>query len=179
MGHQSAGRSGWLIALSLALVLLACLPPMLVDLAKRDSTHTMENIALLSAQETWLRQQGYYDLPADPNAWVMPTRNGSPRVTKPPMLVWLNLLAWWDLDPYTASVDLVTYRARLVAVGMALILIASTFWAGLTLADRRLAVLAALAAGSMWFLQRQGRTASYDIHLAAWSSLAMAAGLWA
>lgn len=163
----------------LLLVLLICLPPLLVRLGERDSTHTMEQIALLSSQDTWLRQRGYLDVERDPNAWLMPTRNGSPRVTKPPLLVWLNLLAWSNLAPEAASVDTLTYRARLVSVGMALLLVASVFWAGLTLGDRKLAFLSALVAGTMLVLQRQAHTASYDIHFAAWAALAVAATLWA
>ena len=158
--------------------LVVALPPLLTDLGGRDSTHTMENIALLSSQEVFLRQHGWHDLPADPDAWLMPTRNGVPRLEKPPLLVWLHLLAWADLEPATADAALLTHRARLVAAAMGLLTIAATFWAGASLGSLTTATIAALVLASSWFVQRQGRTASYDIHVTAWATLALAALLW-
>lgn len=166
----------WLLLIA---VLLVCLPPMLIGLGERDSTHTMEDISLLSSQETWLRQRGHIQIEKDPNAWLMPSRNGEPRVTKPPLLVWTHMLAWWDLEPATSTVSQLAHRARLVAVVMGLILIVSAFWAGGTLGDPKLAVMAGLVAGVNIFVQRQARTASYDIHMAAWASLSVASALWA
>ncbi|MCG8510549.1 MAG: glycosyltransferase family 39 protein, partial [Rhodospirillales bacterium] len=178
MFDESDARPGRTVLLLLA-VLAICLPAMLVDLAARDSTHTMENIAVLSAQETWLRQVGYKDIEAAPDAWLMPTRNGEPRVTKPPMYVWTTVLGWIGLDPDTATAEQIIWRARFVSVVMGVVLIASIFWMGLSLEGRRLAVVAALAAGAMWFVQRQARTASYDIHMTAWVALSLAGALWA
>ncbi len=162
----------------IAIVLLSAMV-MCIRLGHRDSTHTMENITLLSSQETWLRQQGYLDIEKEPDAWLMPTRNGRPRVTKPPMVVWLNMLSWCDLEPLEADVEVLVFRARLVSVVMGVIMLAAIYWSGLSLGDTRTAVLGAIAAGSMWFLQRQSRTASYDIHMAAWVSLSLAGALWA
>ena len=70
-------------------------------------------------------------------------------------------------------------RARVVTVIIGLIMLAAVFWIGVTLADLKLAALATLVVGSTWFFQRQARTASYDIHVAAWATLAVAAALWA
>lgn len=170
-----AGRA-WAV---LGLILAACAVPLVVSLELQDTRHTMETIALMSSQETWLRQHGWQDIEADPQAWLMPTRNGEPRIVKPPMLVWLHMLAWWDLSPGTSTIEQLTQRARLVAAGLGLVLVGATYWAGLTLGGLRLATTAGLAAGSMWFVQYQSRTASYDIHMAAWASVAVAAGVWA
>src|SRR5206468_558268 len=111
--------------------------------------------------------------------WLTPSFNGTTRVTKPPMLVWLNMLSWSDLDLATSTPDQLVLRARLVSVTLALLTLGSTFWIGLTLADYKLAVLAAMIAGSNILLRRQARFAAYDIHLTAWATLAVAAAFWA
>jgi hypothetical protein len=160
--------------LALVLVLLVCLPPLLIDLGHRVSTHTMENVALVTSQETWLRWHE-----GEPGAWLVTSNDTLPRVEKPPMLTWLNFLAWSDLTPQTSTPVQLTYRARLVTVVLGLIMLASVFWMGYTLGDLRMAAVATLIAGSMFFLQRQARWASYDIHFVTWVTLAIAAALWA
>jgi 4-amino-4-deoxy-L-arabinose transferase-like glycosyltransferase len=158
----------------LAGVLVACLAPMLVGLGARDSTHTMENVAVVVSQETWLR---WHD--GEPLAWLVTFNDSRPRVEKPPFLTWLHFIGWADLDPDTAEPVRLIHRARLVAVLLGLLMLASIFWLGVTLADVRLGVIAALVAGSTVFFERQARTASYDIHFAAWATLAVAGALWA
>jgi len=158
----------------IALVLLLCAPPLLLNVGKPDPVRIMESLSFLTSQETWLRMHH-----GESEAWKMPSWNGEPRIQKPPMLVWMNLLAWRDLDPATAGVDALTLRARILAVGFALLAIAATFWMGMTLGGTRLATLAALITGSSLIFIRQSRIASYDTHLMGWATLAVAAGLWA
>jgi 4-amino-4-deoxy-L-arabinose transferase-like glycosyltransferase len=171
---SSRPRSILLSWLMLVLCLALCAPPLFVGLRHRPSTHTMEHIALLSSQETWIRQHA-----GEGRAWLMPTNNGIARIVKPPMLVWLNLAAWTDLKPGAATPEALLFRARLISIATGLAMIAGIFWLGRTLGDLRLAVLSALSAGAMLFLQRQMRTASYDIEFTAWATLAVAAGTWA
>lgn len=167
----------------LLLLVVVSLPPLAVALGRGDSNHTMENITVLTSQEAWLRVHGSPRdaLQPDPNAWLLPTRDLRPRLVKPPGAVWAQLLTFTGLRPGDAGAtpqNLVA-RARWSSVAAALVMIVSVFWLGNLLGGRRLAWAAALAAASMWFVQRQGRTASYDIHLAAWSALAAASGAWA
>lgn len=157
----------------LAALLFFCLPSTLVKIGHSDSTNTMENIAVLSAQETWMRQQA-----GESDAWLMPSVNEKPRVTKPPMLVWLDMIAWKGMTIDDGIEELI-WRARLVSVFTGLVMLASIYWIGLTLGDRRFAVMALLVAGSMWFVQRQSRYASYDIQFTAWATLSVASALWA
>lgn len=166
----------WLILLG---ILVLCAIPMLTAIGQTDSKRTMENIAVLSAQETWLRQHGWEDIPADPNAWLMPTRNGNPRIVKPPMVVWIDMLAWTGLTPETSTAEQLIARARIASVGMGLLTVACVFWIGCVLRDHKLAIISALAAGSCLFLQRQARIASYDMHMTAWATLAVASAIWA
>lgn len=159
--------------LALLLALVACLTPLLVGLGESETT-SMEKLALVISQETWMRQHA-----GESGAWLRPSFNGKTRVTKPPMLVWLHFLAWADLDPANSTPDQLMLRARLVSVPLAIVLLVSTAWLGLTLGDLQLAVLALLIAGSNVLLRHQARFASYDIHLAAWATLSVASALWA
>lgn len=158
----------WRALLLLALVL----PPLLSGLYTSDCLYHMEVRALASSQETWLRQQ------EDPQAWLLPTWNGAPRVNKPPLVVWMNLLAWTGLPPDTPVDDLV-YRARLVGVGLALLTLLAVVWAGFTLGSGALGFAAAAVTGTSLFFIRQMRLASYDTYLVAFCAIAVAAVLWA
>jgi len=172
--HQTL--AAWVLLLG---VLIVCAVPMLVAIGHNDSRRTMENIAVLSAQETWLRQHGWQDIPPDPNAWLMPTRNGNPRIVKPPMVIWVDMLAWTGLTPETSTAQQLVARARMASVGMGLLTVAGVFWIGCVIGDRKLALMSALAAGTCLFLQRQARIASYDMHMTGWATLAVASSIWA
>jgi 4-amino-4-deoxy-L-arabinose transferase-like glycosyltransferase len=173
---QPQTATAWLMLLA---VLVVCAVPMLVTVGHADSKRTMENIAVLSAQETWLRQHGWQDIPADPDAWLMPTRNGNPRIVKPPMVIWMDMLAWTGLTPETSTADQLIYRARVVSVAMGLLTVAGVFWIGCVLRNHKLAVLSALTAGTCLFLLKQARIASYDMHMTGWATLAVASAIWA
>jgi 4-amino-4-deoxy-L-arabinose transferase-like glycosyltransferase len=168
--HASPARA-WLALLA---ILIVCAPSLLLGIKVRLSTHTMENVALVTSQETWLRMAE-----GESKAWLVSMNDGVARLEKPPMLAWLSLLAWSDLDPATATPQQLTFRARCVTAALGLMMLAAIFWMGRTLGDLRMAALAALAVGSTLFFQRQSRTASYDIHFVAWTTLAVASGLWA
>src|SRR6185503_14978472 len=109
----------------------------------------------------------------------VPWVNDQPRARKPPLVVWLNMLVWTGLDANRDTPSIMILRARLVAASLALVMIASTFWIGCVLRDRQLGLIAAAVLGTMVLFQVQGRMASYDIHVCAWSTLAVAAALWA
>ncbi len=173
---RGGALTDWLLLLA---VLVVCAVPMMVAVGRGDSKRTMENIAVLSAQETWLRQHGWQDIEADPQAWLMPTRNGNPRIVKPPLVIWMDMLAWTGLTPETSTTEQLIHRARLVTVGMGLVVVAGVYLIGLVLGDRKLAVMAALAAGTSLFLLRQARIASYDMHMTGWATLTVASALWA
>jgi len=179
----------------LALTILICVVPLLISLGRPGPQHNMEGLALLSAQETWTRQrQGEAD------AWLIPTQNGEIRVRKPPMLVWIDMLAWSELDPRTSHWHEIIWRARLVTVTLSVVMMLATFWIGRTLGQtptsgnepiqesascfamgdhNALGLLATMIMGSMLLVQQQARMASYDMHLAAWATLSVAAAIWA
>lgn len=157
-----------------ALAFLLCLLPVLVHYDKTEPTRIMENLSIMSSQETWLRQHA-----GEKDAWVIPSYNGAPRIHKPPLLVWVNLLAWADLSPDTADLMRLVGRARLVSVGLAWLTLLSVFWAGHTLGGWRYGLLGVVATGTQFLFIRQARFATYDNFLLGWGTLAVAAGLWA
>src|SRR4051812_41179269 len=107
---SSAGQrppySGW----AMLGILMAMFGAFIVDVGLPNPERSMERICMATSQETWIRQRT-----GEPNAWMTPTiAGGALRVRKPPLLVWLNMAAWSDLDPETASVVQLTFRARVV-----------------------------------------------------------------
>jgi 4-amino-4-deoxy-L-arabinose transferase-like glycosyltransferase len=162
-------RSGWPRLLLLALV---ALPPLFVGLGAGDSDYHMEVRALQSAQETWLRQS------LDPLAWLMPTWNGEPRINKPPLAVWIDLLAWSDLPP-SARIDQLIWRARAAAAALASLLVLAVYLTGRRLRDDAFGGLAAAATATTLFFLRQARLASYDTYFMALAGIAVCGGLCA
>lgn len=134
----------------------------------------MENLSIWTSQETWLRVHD-----TDPRAWIVPSWNGQPRVNKPPLLVWANLLAWADLSPATADLPTLIRRARWLGAGFALLALLATAWAGWGVGGPRLAWLSALIGGTAFLFVRQARYATYDTHLLGWLTLSVAAALHA
>ncbi len=161
------------------LVLLLSLSPLLINLARRPVMRVMERVAMASSQETWLRAQGSPTVEKVTGSWILPSYNGTPRVRKPPLFVWLNMLAWTGLSTADTPPTVLIQRARLVSGCMALLLLAGVFCTGRILKDNQTGLIAAMATATIWFVQREARTAAYDIHMVAWVALAMAAALWA
>ncbi len=159
----------------LVLALAALLPPYLIYLGQPSPVRSMETICMHTSVETWLRgQEGEVD------AWQTPSlRGGLPRIEKPPLLVWLNLLAWHGLDPATSSVETLAWRARAVTVALVLLGAAAAGAAGCLLAGRRAGLLASLITGTIFLVIKQGHYATYDAQLMGWAALAVVAGLWA
>lgn len=145
-------------------------PALAAGLTRSDVTYHMEAMTLAPSQETWQRQRG-----GESDAWLLPSLYDRPRVNKPPLTVWANMLAWTGLDQ-AAPTDVLVARARILAVALSILAVLATGWAGLSLGNRRLAVAAMLVMASMLLFLRQGRLASYDTYLLAWCTLSVAAG---
>lgn len=169
---RQSNQPGAIAHLLALLILLASTGlTMSIGLGGRDSTHTMENVAVACAQETWLR---WHD--GDALSLYVTSNSEIRRIRKPPMLVWLDMAVWADQVPERAEPSTLLLRARMVTLFLALLMVASIYWSANTLRGFRFAILSGLIAATTLLLQRQGRTASYDIHMAAWTALA-AAGL--
>lgn len=163
-------HSGWI---QILLLLAVTVPPLVAGLGASDCEFHMEVRTMATAQETWLRQQ------VDPQAWLIPTWNGAPRVNKPPLTVWLNMLVWTGLDPQTTGVDVLVYRARLVAAALAVLALLATWRMGAHLHSTRYGLLAAAITGTSLLFLRNARMASYDTYLLVFSTFAMASAVWA
>ncbi len=155
------------------LLLAVIIPPLFIALGDPDCEFHMEVRTIAASQETWLRQQH------DPSAWMIPSWNGAPRVNKPPLTVWINMLGWSGLDPATTSVDTLVYRARLIAAGLSLVALLALCALGASLHSARFGFLAAAITGTSLLFLRNARMASYDTYLLTFCTLAMAAGIGA
>lgn len=160
-------RIAWLM---FGLVLMTILP-MTVSLRTGDAVRHMEVMTLVTGQETWMRYHA-----GDRNAPLEPSWNGRPRIRKPPLTIWLNMLAWTGLTPEDSAAQDLVGRARILALGFVAMALLSTVWMGRMIGGRDFGGVAALIAGANFFLVRQARIASYDTHLLGWTALAVAAG---
>ncbi len=164
----TGGWRWWVIGLVLLL-------PLVVAYDRTEPARIMENLSVMSSQDTWLRVHA-----GEEHAWLVPSWNGRPRINKPPLLVWMNLLAWSDLTPDTAPLETLVARARLVAVGFAVLALCGVYGAGRTLfGDRDRARLAAAMTGTMLLFVKQTHYAAYDTHLLGWLTLSVAVALHA
>lgn len=160
--------SGLLVAIAVSA------PALLIALGTPDVTHDHEASALIRSRETWQRI-----VAGVPLAWLAPVANGEPALDAPPLTVWLHIAAWWDLNPATASADILVLRARLVTFAAALLALGATFWAGMSVSGVRAARLAAMALGTTLLFIHESRYAGSEVVLLAWTTLAIAASLWA
>ncbi|MBV1928818.1 MAG: hypothetical protein KUG81_04835 [Gammaproteobacteria bacterium] len=138
----------------------------------------MENITLASSCDTFLEMHGSHDLPQNKNAWIVPTFNGGPRYNKPPLAIWVNLLAWSDLTPATTNPRQLMTRARIASVMVGFLMIASIYWLGLSVGNIHTGLLSALFVSTTILFQKQARLSSYDIYLASFATFSVAAAWW-
>src|SRR5215510_9807487 len=107
-GQGAMRHAGW----AMAGILVAMLAAYSINVGRPSPDRSMEKICMASSQETWMRQRS-----GETSAWKTPTINGGElRIQKPPLLIWLNIAAWSDIDPETAQVDELAFRARLVTI---------------------------------------------------------------
>lgn len=163
---QTVWASAWRL-------LLLTAPLLLAGINAADCEYHMEVMTLASSQETWLRAR------QDPDAWLIPSWNGAPRVNKPPLTVWLHLLVWHDLDPARASVDRLVLRARLLAATLGILAVFAIWGIGSILNSARFGWLAAAITGTSLVFLRNVRIATYDAYLLSFSTFAVAAALFA
>ncbi len=154
--------------------LIASLGPLLVGLGSKGPSTWHEATVLASTQETWLHARG-----GQTRAVLLPRLHDQPRDAKPPLAVWLNLVAWSGLDVPATSITGLLWRSRLLGVVLGLVTLAAIFWLGRGLGDAWLAGLAVLAAASLPLFQTHARMATYDSGLVAFAALAVAGAVWA
>ncbi|QDU70216.1 hypothetical protein [Mucisphaera calidilacus] len=164
----------------LLLVLVVSLPGLVAGVvAPREATHHMERRVVITADETWRRAAGVRDVEAAEGweRYLLPYFGGEPRLAKPPLTVWATRLAWLGLDAERVDALVLMDRARWVAVGMTLVLLAGTYGIGVLLGGVGAGTVAGMSLGTSLVVQRWGRIASYDIYLAAFAALGLAFAL--
>lgn len=170
---QTTNPQGIRTVFILCAILLFVLPPYVVFMGRPSPVRSMETICMQTSQETWLRMKA-----GEPMAWWNPTWDGGViRIEKPPLLVWLNLIAWQGYEPESATIEQLAFGSRLMTVLVVLIGLAAVYWIGLMLRNRYTGALAALITGSTFLLIKQTHYATYDAQLMGWATLAVALGV--
>ena len=173
--NNTTNRSGIQTVFFLLLLLLLTLPQGLIFVGRPSPARSMEGICTQTSLETWLRVKE-----GEPMAWWNPTWDGGViRIEKPPMRVWLNLLAWHRFSPDSVTMEQLAFGSRLMTMITILISLSSVFWIGLRLCSRYAACLAALATGTFFLTIKQAHYATYDAQLMGWATLAVAIGIQA
>ncbi len=152
------------------LVLLMAIPSLLSGLRNADVTYHMEVLTVGTGLHTWRAVEE-----GDARALLVPQWNGHTRIHKPPLTVWSQILLWTGLTPDRTDPNVAAYRARLFGVGLGLLTILATIWAGRTLHNMRTGLIAGLALATMFLFVKQFRMASYDTYLTAFTTVSMAA----
>ena len=158
---------------------------MLLRIGWPDVTTHQEAWSITVARETQQRWQRlgdvYLPLAVDP---LVPVYNGSKMWREPPGPVWSTMAGLSILSKIKPGDDYlspggVILASRLTSVFMALLAIASVFWAAQSLGGMTAATLAGLVCAATPVFLFQSRSATPAIHLTAWVSLSIAAALWA
>ena len=175
--HPQARRdlgTAWLV---LAGLLLLAAVPLVIELGRPALFHPTEARAHDTAIETTQRQEGFSDSDSSLEPWV-PVYQGQRRFAQPPGAAWhhATALSWAERLTTPLSTPLVL---RWAGVFMALVLVASVFWAGHNTGGLMPALFSAAVAMSMPLLLFFGRLAMPEMIAAAWSGLAMGSALWA
>lgn len=166
--------TGWL---GLLLCLVAAAPALLVVLDRPDLLDDQEARAMALSRHSAIAV-------ADGSALSLgeqlaPSLNGRLRVDEPPALHWLHRGAMGNLDAARAHSETVLWRGRLTTAGFALLTIAAVYWAALSIGGSYSAVFAALVCLASPVFLYEGRTADGTMVVTAWTTLAIAAALWA
>ncbi|MEM6553592.1 MAG: hypothetical protein AAF750_15860 [Planctomycetota bacterium] len=187
VGAGPSQSRGWVAWVCLLGVLLVAAVPMGVAWSVVEGVTAEEGRAVRMAEQTLERAERFE---AAGDAWslehVLPTREGLAALDTWPGVPWLQ--AWVlslgdgvevaDTANETAVVGGVD-RLRLVGVVAGLVLVASAFWAGLSVGGLLTAGLSGLIAGAMPALVWRSVTIGPGVVVAAWVGLSLASALWA
>lgn len=166
--------TAWLVLLGL---LVMAIVPLAIELGRPAQFTHDEARAAGTAIETWHRKAGFTadHEPLDP--WV-PVDLGRLRYDQPPGATWLHVVTLGVGERLAVTGNALT-QLRWASVVMALLLVASVFWAGHNIGGLLTAVLSGCIAMTLPLVLFFGRLAAPEMAIAAWSALAMAAALWA
>lgn len=170
----------WLVLLGLMILAAG---PLLVDLGQPAAWSEAEALSLAISNETHQRKTPMTEAQTSLQAWT-PVYQGASRWDLPPGGVWLHMVMYSGLDVEPGAVDAdqrkaMRTRARLGSVIMALLFVAAVYWAGHSVGGVTTGAFSALVAMTMPLIVGFGRHATADCAALAWSTLSIAAALWA
>lgn len=171
-------RLAWLM---LGACLLAALPPLIADLTHPDVIHSEEARVLATLADTLERQYALREAGTGPisfDLWA-PHRNGIARYDMPPAGMMLYSLVHWGQRPGEISTQTLITRSRFVSVVCAVLTVAAVFWLGYSLGGLTSAAIAALCCAATPAFVQDGRLAMLAMPHLLWSTLTVAAAMWA
>jgi 4-amino-4-deoxy-L-arabinose transferase-like glycosyltransferase len=112
--------------------------------------------------------------------WIVPTLKGAPRTTKPPLTTWITAAL---VRPQTVrelsappqrehAYRMLAWEARWPALAASCLLIVATAWLGRILLGDIAGFVAAITIGTTGLWLRFGHSATTDVYLALWVTLA-------
>jgi 4-amino-4-deoxy-L-arabinose transferase-like glycosyltransferase len=117
-----------------------------------------------------------------PDTWLIPTLEGETRIKKPPLTAWVTALAIRPAtvaalsspDPAVrrAAADRLAFESRWPSLLAACLMLVAVYELGRVCADHATGLLAAVVCGTTLMFLRFGRTATIDVHLALWVTVA-------
>jgi 4-amino-4-deoxy-L-arabinose transferase-like glycosyltransferase len=117
-----------------------------------------------------------------PDTWLIPTLEGETRIKKPPLTAWVTahairpstVAALSSPDPAVrrAAADRLAFEARWPSLLAACLMLVAVYELGRVCADSATGLLAAVVCGTTLMFLRFGRTATIDVHLALWVTVA-------
>lgn len=174
--------SGLAMLILLGLIAL-CSIPLAIDLNQPAVWTQQEALSIGISTETHDRKTPITTGETSLDAWT-PVYQGASRWDLPPGGVWLNQIMYLGM-PADATTNQATespnfvLRSRLGALAMALLLVASVYWAGHSIGGTLTGTLAGLVAMTMPLVVGFGRISNPHIAAMAWSALSIAGALWA
>ena len=177
-------RDGGLAWLVLAGLLVLAATPLLVEIHRPALWSAEEALTVEMSAETHRRKTPITDGDTSLDAWT-PVYEGTSRWDLPPGRVWLDQIMFLGIEANgdgTASAPeptaLIT-RARIGSVLMVLLFVAGVYWAGYSVGGNLTGTISALVAMTMPLIMLFGRHANPQIAAVGWSTLSIAAALWA
>lgn len=179
-------RLAWLVLVGL---LLLALPALLFDVQQPAVWTEREAKSIAIASETLQRKTPMAEVETSLDDWT-PVYQGVTRWDLPPGGVWLQQVMYLGVSPdeqqavdsiatLSENPQAIVTRSRLGSVLMALLFVAGVYWAGHSIGGTLTAAISALVGMTLPLVVGLGRVATPEIAALAWSTLSIAAALWA
>jgi len=160
--------------------LLLALAPIFIDINRHDASDDWEIETVATSLETWQRRGTEMGPVGFSFEQLVLYLNEEKQFRPPPASMWAQQIVFSILGPSTEDgADTVLLYGRLLSGFMALVVLASVFWAGYSIGEARTALFATLICLANPVFLYHAKLASPPMQHAAWAMFSIAAALWA